>query len=663
MDAVIDDLTARITGDAPVVRQPKDARRKPTVEIIEGDCREVLKELSDNSVDAVVTDPPYALTSEKKGGTGVASLNLNSPAGRARVTTGFMGKAWDTGETAFDPAFWQEVLRVLKPGGHVLAFGGSRTYHKIATAIDDAGFEIRDQIMWIYGSGFPKSSNQTDDWEGWGTALKPAHEPVVAGYKPVTVAQHFAMIGEEITLILAEETPWSNASASDAEKSFIATLAKCREAAGSVLDGARMRSLESIGIAPSAARSSTFSELASFDWTRTKDCSVLSHVRPNGSLEETKGSKTPSGAEAAILTRLADTCTSVMMAGMSESTALLWPSILDDLLSQASRFTTETVSRLTTALKTFNCLLPQSTTDDTGNLSPNHRPIVVARKPLIGTVPANLAKYGVGALNIDGCRVGFADEADKASAFPGGRLTAKSGSMAGKAEYLGCDDYAPDTLNPVEADRDICTSCFHRAADHRPRAEFSAKQNQLGRWPANVIHDGSDEVLAAFPQARGAIAGTPTREIEPNVAFGRSRQGGGLEPRDQGGSAARFFYCAKTSKADRDDGLTTPETPVVTFATANGTSGKPSSISEGRNTAYKNTHPTVKPTSLMRYLCRLVTPPNGTVLDPFMGSGSTGRGAVLEGFDFIGIEMDAAYYDIADARIAAAEKEAAKSRI
>ena len=156
----IDEIEARISGDVPIGRAPK---RKPSVDLINDDCRIALKELDANFVDAVVTDPPYALTSEKKGGIGIASLNLNSPAGRARVTTGFMGKAGDTGETAFDPSFWQEVMRVLKPGGHVLAFGGSRTYHKIASAIDDAGFEIRDQIMWLYGSGFPKSSNQDGD--------------------------------------------------------------------------------------------------------------------------------------------------------------------------------------------------------------------------------------------------------------------------------------------------------------------------------------------------------------------------------------------------------------------------------------------------------------------------------------------------------------------
>jgi site-specific DNA-methyltransferase (adenine-specific) len=386
-----------------------------------GDSRRVLDELDANSIDSCVTDPPYALTSGKKGGTGPASQNVASPAGRSRITTGFMGNAWDNGDTAFDPAFWVEVLRVLKPGSHVLAFGGTRTYHRLACAIEDAGFEIRDQIGWVYGSGFPKSHNQHGDWEGWGTALKPAWEP-----------------------------------------------------------------------------------------------------------------------------------------------------------------------------------------------------IVMARKPLVGTVAGNLAEWGVGALNVDGCRV------------EGAPWTAHRATGLGSVKFF------------TEGETPIIDKAPH----------------DLGRWPANLIHDGSDEVLAAFPQARGQIAdASSSSETRKNQnVYGEMRRGRGDEASADSGSAARFFYCAKASKKDRDDGLKGEEQPIVTFATANGTSGKPSSISAGRNTAYKNTHPTVKPTDLMRYLCRLVTPPNGTVLDPFMGSGSTGRGAVLEGFSFIGIEAESKYLKIAQARIAASRQ-------
>lgn len=387
-----------------------------SVEIIEGDSRLVLKELADSSIDSVVTDPPYALTSGKKS------------------TTGFMGKAWDNPDTAFDPAFWVEVLRVLKPGGHVLAFGGTRTYHRLACAIEDAGFEIRDQIGWVFGSGFPKSHNFDRNGEQWGTALKPAWEP-----------------------------------------------------------------------------------------------------------------------------------------------------------------------------------------------------ICMARKGLIGTVAANVLEHGTGALNIDGCRVESSD-ADQA--------------------------YISERVGGFNNTRSIGGNGILQGGKIIDRAAFDPTK---GRWPANLIHDGSDEVIAAFPQARGQIAdasSSSSKRKTQNTYGAMNRGNDGAVARDLGGSAARFFYCAKASKADRDEGMTTPEKPVVTFATANGTSGKPSSISEGRETAYRNTHPTVKPTDLMRYLCRLVTPPGGVVLDPFMGSGSTGRGAVLEGFSFIGIEMMPEYFEIADARIAAAEAKA-----
>jgi site-specific DNA-methyltransferase (adenine-specific) len=156
-----------------------------TVELIEGDSRQVLKELADNSIHSVVTDPPYALVSVTKrfGKAGSKEPKVGATGVYNRGAAGFMGKTWDNGDTAFDPEFWVEVMRVLKPGGHVLAFGGTRTYHRLACAIEDAGFEIRDQIGWLYGSGFPKSHNQSGEWEGWGTALKPAWEPIVVARK------------------------------------------------------------------------------------------------------------------------------------------------------------------------------------------------------------------------------------------------------------------------------------------------------------------------------------------------------------------------------------------------------------------------------------------------------------------------------------------------
>lgn len=152
-----------------------------------GDSRQLIRELTDNSIDACVTDPPYALVSitRRFGKPSAAPARVGATGAYARASAGFMGQAWDTGETAFDPAFWVEIQRVLKPGAHLAAFGGTRTYHRLVCAIEDAGFEIRDQLAWVYGSGFPKSHNQAGPWEGWGTALKPAFEPIVLARKPL----------------------------------------------------------------------------------------------------------------------------------------------------------------------------------------------------------------------------------------------------------------------------------------------------------------------------------------------------------------------------------------------------------------------------------------------------------------------------------------------
>jgi len=317
--------------------------------IIHGDMREVLREVledgADDSFDAVVTDPPYDLVSSKSGG--------------------FMGAKWDATGIAFEPETWRTVLRVVKPGAHLLAFGGTRTHHRMMVAIEDAGWDIRDCVMWIYGSGFPKSLNVGD---GRGTALKPAWEP-----------------------------------------------------------------------------------------------------------------------------------------------------------------------------------------------------IILARKPLVGTVATNVAQHGTGAINIDACRV-----------------------------------------------------------EGRERTESADFDASKGRWPANLIHDGSEEVLARFPVTktgsgfRHNSGGLSTKSVAkntdaPHVTFNEGSEG----------SAARFFYCAKASKSDR-----------------------------GEN----NTHPTVKPIALMRYLVRLVTPPGGLVLDPFAGSGSTGVAAKLEGVRFIGIEQHEPFAEIAKKRYAEASK-------
>ena len=409
-----------------------------------GDCMDVLRTLPADSVDAIVTDPPYGLS--------------------------FMGKRWDYDVPSVE--IWAECLRVLKPGGHLLAFAGTRTQHRMAVRIEDAGFEIRDMIAWVYGSGFPKSLDVS---------------------KAIDKAA-----GVERVAVMVPTKPGNKP-----------------EQAGDIALGATgMRDISAP--ATDAAR----------QWQG-------------------------------------------------------WG----------------------TALK------------------PALEPITVARKPLIGTVAANVLEWGTGALNVDGCRVGT-----------------------------------------ESTRRDNCQQMFSkdgvRDDTGRPALNRSDTGSDAGRWPANLIHDGSDEVLQAFPQAPGQQGRARTDgEAQGNNTYGALNHITNMpEPRGDTGSAARFFYCAKASKRDRDEGL---EQGVV----AQRQGARPGSPDESgkfpdhdHRERTGNVHPTVKPTDLMRYLCRLVTPPGGVVLDPFMGSGSTGKAAVLEGFQFIGIEREAEYLEIAKARIEHAGK-------
>ncbi|ODU22761.1 MAG: hypothetical protein ABS87_00925 [Sphingomonas sp. SCN 67-18] len=325
-----------------------------------GDCLEVLPRLLAEGVlvDSVVTDPPYHLTSIVKrfSADNAAPVKVGKTGAYARSARGFMGKKWDGGDIAFRPETWRAVFDVMKPGAHLVAFGGTRTYHRMVCAIEDAGFEVRDQLAWLYGCGFPKSHNQHGDWEGWGSALKPAIEP-----------------------------------------------------------------------------------------------------------------------------------------------------------------------------------------------------IVLARKPLCGTIAANLQAHGVGALNIEACRI--------------------------------------------------------------------ETEGDLARWPANVIHDGSDEVLAGFPDTQSGLF-LPHHRARGVGRIGtfeiRDRSGEEHPTYGDSGSAARFFYSAKATADER----------------------------------FGSKHPTVKPLDLMRWLCRLITPPGGLVLDPFAGSGTTGIAAMAEGFNAILIEREAEYIADINRRIA-----------
>jgi site-specific DNA-methyltransferase (adenine-specific) len=342
--------------------------------------------MEESSIDSCVTDPPYHLTSIVKrfGAGNAAPAKVGKTGAYARASKGFMGQTWDGGDVAFQAETWAAVLRVLKPGAHLVAFSGTRTYHRMACAIEDAGFEIRDQLAWCYGSGFPKSHNQPG---GWGTALKPAWEPI--------------------------------------------------------------------------------------------------------------------------------------------------------------------------------CL---------------------ARKPLPGTVAGNIEAHGTGAINIDGCRI----ESEGGSPREGEASQEQRYAERGSTNF---------------------------AALPGPRGG-----DPSGRWPANIIHDGSEEVLAAFPDApgqQGDLAGHSKDRTSKN-AYGDMKAARDAIARGDSGSAARFFYCAKATTEERGEG---------------------------------NNHPTVKPINLMRWLCRLVTPVGGTVLDPFTGSGSTLIAADAEQFDAIGCELSPDYAAIAERRV------------
>lgn len=413
------------------------------IDLRKGDCKEVLKSLPDNSVDSIVTDPPYEL--------------------------GFMGKSWDSTGIANDATMWAECLRVLKPGGHLLAFSGTRTYHRMASAIEDAGFEVRDMIEWVYGSGFPKSLN----------------------------------IGKAVDKLRGNE----------------------RDVVGSY---------------------------------------IVPDIKGDayGTMNEKQGG----------------------------------------------------------SYKNIEVNLTKGTSEYEGwgtQLKPAHEPICMARKPLSEkSIAENCLKWGTGGINIDASRV------------------------SGEYKWRASDS---------KIDGDIFK-----------QGSFGEKPNELGRFPANLIHDGSDEVVACFPETKSGKDRNPAKVS----ASGFTGNGIRTEAVNYGGegSAARFFksiiYQAKASKAERNKGCDGLEEKQFGFSGgANGAINREENYEEAQGIGLnrvgnmKNNHPTVKPIKLMEYLITMVTPENGTVLEPFMGSGTTGVAAVNLNRSFIGIEMDEHYFEIAENRI------------
>ena len=630
--------------------------------------------LANDSVDAIVTDPPYGLA--------------------------FMGKKWDHGVPGLE--FWEAAYAVLKPGGHLLAFGGARTYHRLASVIEDAGFEIRDQIMWVYGQGFPKS---LDVSKAIDKARVEDVEPVRAICRLVRAAM------DEKGMKSKDLAPYFD---------------NCHPR---LIDHWAARDTDSQPSLPTMAQ-----------WEVLRDVLALGCTH-DAEVARLNGRKGEAG----------DTYRNADVIGEHAGTT---PGFVGNRFVAAD---TSIRARSAAALEW----------EGWGTaLKPAHEPIVVARKPFKCSVAKNVAQWRTGAINIDGCRIGFAEGDTTAS-------SASAGSGAGR-----------ETAN-------IDGQAFGKGM-----GGVVAPPHALGRWPANLIHDGSDEVLAAFPDAPGPQGPISTDDAPRNEQriYGVMARGRGAEPsadsdnegavgfkmkpgarRLDSGSAARFFYVPKTSPADRHHGLThlveisiewsdkinrgeewesvdrkvkllvdtEPSPPKVTAvfgaqnscalewnttlfgsgttdlcqlgmtsttatktnsttlltilncfpgctisaSTADVNYGTESGGSPAENadtcsrsatitndwmasalgaspvawpmplrisaSAARSGHPTVKPTDLMAYLCRLVTPPGGTVLDPFMGSGSTGKAALREGFKFIGCELEPEYFAIAQARIAA----------
>ncbi len=522
-------------------------------EVRQGDCVEEMAKMDDESIDSVVCDPPYGLEFMGKAWDKLAGTPGYNEKGRiterpdAQVPYG-RGGGVNSYQAGLPMQEWhytwaREALRVLKPGGHLLAFGGARTYHRLACAVEDAGFEIRDSLMYMYGSGFPKSQNVSK-------AIDKAERGVPQGGSDPTSVNHGRY--------------------------------KTQASEGKRGDGDRG---QGFGAGP--------------------------------------GQFMAEGGEA------------------------------DDreLVEKAQKW-----QGWGTALK------------------PSHEPIVVARKPFKGTVAANVLHHGTGALNIDGCRI------DGQPDLPGTTPPTANGDRQTHSRMVRSEFRVPDgrwPANIVLSHTPLCEQTGSAEVDsngHHPgkRGPSGYGANDGSNAGGLHGHEGLDErhsrgevvevwdcapgcpvaALDAQSGAAGAnasVTGEEPSSKTPGGIFGKFAGRKGLKARGDSGGASRFFYCAKTGRSERDAGLEAFEKKPLHWSSGDESPG--TFQAEGTEKEARNPHPTVKPINLMRWLVRLVTPPEGTVLDPFAGSGTTGCAAVLEGFDFIGCERADEYVPIARARL------------
>lgn len=434
-----------------------------------GDCRSIVKEIEPESIDAVVTDPPYHLTSIVKrfGKAGSAAAKSDGPSGvYKRASAGFMGQEWDGGDVAFQPETWARIGETMKPGAHLVAFGGSRTFHRLAVAIEDAGFELRDTLFWIYGSGFPKSHDVS----------KGIEKRRVEDVEPTREVCRFVRAAMDRQGLKSRH--------------LVEHFDDCH---ARLIDHWAARDTDSQPNLPTPSQWATLKSVLDLD--DSMDAQVAALNARKGEFGDVYGGREIVGKVDEWTDRANYALTSrdgLARGGAVSDEAKAWEG-------------------WGTALK------------------PAFEPIILARKPLVGTVAANVLAHGTGALNIDACRIGDGEER---RTLPGG--------MAHKG-------------SPV----------FGEFANKDRGTEVTTT---LGRWPANILHDGE--------------------------AFGDAEW-------------ARYFY---TAKADAEDRVA-------------------------------SRHPTVKPVELMQWLCRLITPRGGTILDPFAGSGTTGAAAFREGFSAKLIEL------------------------
>jgi DNA modification methylase len=498
-----------------------------TYQILHGNNLDILPTLADNSIDSIVTDPPYEL--------------------------GFMGKKWDSSGIAYSVELWQQCLRVLKPGGHLLSFGGTRTYHRVAVAIEDAGFELRDSIAWLYGSGFPKSldiSKAIDKSD----ATREKHE------RALVFTSWMRSTG--ITHNQIDQATNSNQSTH-----YLTQGSQPQVATAEMFDKLRPylpevpENIEKL-VAERTVESENY-----------KKRQVIGQKQGTRSVDSGGHGIVPGGITEPIELDITAPATPEAQQWQGWGTAL----------------------------------------------KPAFEPVIVARKPIEGTVANNVLKWGTGGLNIDGSRIGTETISTH---------NAPKGSFAGG-----------------EPDRGSDTSSY---------------KEHTGRWPANIILDSyTAELLDEQSGTSKSSSGQKQTPSKGSYSIGDYQGTDKVVGHDDKGGASRFFYVAKASKRDRNEGL--EDLPLKQTPFGGHGNNEPDGMTQQLvHAPRQNFHPTVKPTSLMEHLIKLVTPPNGTVLDPFTGSGSTGKAAILQGFDFIGVEMTEEYLPIIEGRLKHAEAKVAE---